>query len=84
MANKINWTVDEFEAPKGPAISGTGLAGVKISFRLGVQPADGGSTVSIGAKFTGQMIVGPLGAAVEREGQKAIDQSLANLAAIAG
>ena len=80
MANTIEWTVDEYEAPSRLAISGTGMAGVKVAFRLSVDPTDSGSTASIDAEFTGQMIVGALGKAVEKDAKKSLDESLANFA----
>jgi carbon monoxide dehydrogenase subunit G len=76
MANTITWTVDVFDAPRKLVISGTGMAGVKIRFSLSVAAAGSGSTASIEAEFTGQMIVGALGKAVEKDGKKNLDESL--------
>ncbi|MEA5364310.1 SRPBCC family protein [Amycolatopsis sp., V23-08] len=76
MANTITWTVDSFEAPHRLVISGTGMAGVKIKFSLSVAAAGSGSAASIEAEFTGQMIVGALGKAVEKDGKKNLDESL--------
>ncbi|GAA4418522.1 SRPBCC family protein [Actinokineospora soli] len=80
MANTIEWTVDEYSAPSRLAISGTGMAGVKVAFQLSVAPTGAGSTASIAAEFTGQMIVGALGKAVEKDAKKNLDESLANFA----
>src|SRR5215217_7664099 len=63
MPNTITWTVDEFEAPSKLVISGTGMAGVKVSFRLSVEASGEGSTATIDAEFKGQMIIGALGKA---------------------
>jgi hypothetical protein len=41
--------------------------------------ADGGSTASISAEFEGQMVVGALGKAVEKDAQANLEQSLDNL-----
>ncbi|WP_158887842.1 type II toxin-antitoxin system Rv0910 family toxin [Amycolatopsis anabasis] len=84
MANKIEWTVDKYDAPNSLSISGTGMAGVKVKFDLSVQPSDAGSTATIDAEFTGQMIVGALGKAVEKDGKKNLDQSLAKFAELLG
>ena len=80
MANKIEWTVEEYEEPTALKISGTGMAGVKVSFTLAVRP-DGDHTVAeIDAEFTGQMIVGPIGAAVGKSTKAELETSLAKLA----
>jgi uncharacterized protein YndB with AHSA1/START domain len=84
MPNTIEWTVDEFDAPSKLAISGTGMAGVKVGFALSVQASEAGSTATIDAEFTGQMIVGALGKAVEKDGKKNLDASLAKFAELLG
>jgi uncharacterized protein YndB with AHSA1/START domain len=80
MANKIEWTVDEYRPPSKLSISGTGMAGVKVTFDLSVAASGAGSTASIDAEFTGQMIVGALGKAVAKDGKKNLDTSLENFA----
>ncbi|SFP68752.1 Polyketide cyclase / dehydrase and lipid transport [Amycolatopsis arida] len=81
MPNTITWTVDDYEEPKRVRISGTGMAGVKVAIVMSVEPAgDGGSRARLDAEFTGSMIVGALGKAVEKDGQKQLDTSLANFA----
>jgi len=80
MANTISWTVQEFEAPSKLTISGTGMAGVQSTFTMMVESdGNGGSTASIAAEFEGQMVVGALGKAVEKDAQANLEQSLANL-----
>ncbi|OXM66366.1 MULTISPECIES: SRPBCC family protein [Amycolatopsis] len=80
MANTITWTVEEYDAPKKLEISGTGMAGVKVRFTLSVEPAGaGGSTATIDAEFTGAMIVGALGKAVEKDARKNLTESLDKL-----
>jgi uncharacterized protein YndB with AHSA1/START domain len=80
MANTISWTVQEYEAPSRLTITGTGMAGVRSTFTMVVEPRpDGGSTASIAAEFEGQMVVGALGKAVEKDAQANLEQSLANL-----
>ncbi|WP_370970982.1 SRPBCC family protein [Amycolatopsis sp. cg9] len=82
MANTITWTVDTYDAPNRLVISGTGMAGVKISFSLSVTAAGSGSAATIDAEFTGQMIVGALGKAVEKDGKKNLDESLEKFKAL--
>jgi carbon monoxide dehydrogenase subunit G len=80
MANTISWTVQEFEAPSKLTISGTGMAGVKTTFSLGVSSdGNGGATATIDAEFEGQLVVGALGKAVEKDAQANLDASLAKL-----
>jgi uncharacterized protein YndB with AHSA1/START domain len=81
MANTIQWTVKEYEAPSRLSISGTGMAGVVTTFTLSVaEDGNGGSEATIDATFEGQMITGALGKAVEKDAKANLDQSLANIA----
>jgi uncharacterized protein YndB with AHSA1/START domain len=83
MANTISWTVQEFDAPSKLKIGGTGMAGVKTSFTLGVtSDGNGGSTATIEAEFEGQLVVGALGKAVEKDAQANLDASLAKLSGL--
>jgi hypothetical protein len=86
MTNKIEWTVEEYNPSKSLKISGTGLAGAQISFTLSVGPGSGSGTASaevkIDAEFTGQMMVGAIGQAVEKNAAIELDKSLAQLAAL--
>lgn len=84
MANKLEWTVTEFDAPKRATIAGTGMAGVKTQFTFVVEANGGGSRVSVSADFEGSLIVGALGKAVEKDGTKNLEKSLAALADLAG
>jgi len=78
MANTIEWTVEEFTPPSRMKISGTGMAGVKSAFTLSVDSdGNGGSKVGMDAEFEGQMIVGAMGAAVEKDAKEQLDLSLA-------
>jgi carbon monoxide dehydrogenase subunit G len=79
MPNTITWTVDEYEPPKAVRLSGTGMAGVKVAISLAVTPSGSGTSMSIGAEFEGQMIVGAIGAAIEKAGNTELDNSLAKL-----
>jgi uncharacterized protein YndB with AHSA1/START domain len=81
MPNTIEWTVQEFDAPSSLTISGTGMAGVQTTFALSVaSDGNGGCTAQIDAEFTGAMITGALGKAVEKDAQANLDASLANIA----
>ncbi len=80
MANKIEWTITEVEAPNTVTIEGLGMAGVKIRFTLSVAAVEGGSTATIDADFSGAMIVGPIGKAVAKNAQGDLEVSLAKLA----
>ena len=83
MANTISWTVEQFEEPSTLTISGTGMAGVRSTFTMGVESdGNGGSTANIGAEFEGQMVVGALGKAVEKDAQANLDASMEKLAAL--
>lgn len=79
MTNKIEWTVEEYNPPKSLKISGTGLAGAQISFTLSVGGSGDTAEVSIDATFTGQMMVGAIGQAVEKNAGVELDKSLAKL-----
>jgi hypothetical protein len=83
MANKIDWTVTEAQAPSVLALTGEGMAGVVCSFRFEVTPDEGGSTIAISGDFEGALIKGALGKAVEKDGRKQLDAALHKLAALA-
>jgi uncharacterized protein YndB with AHSA1/START domain len=80
MANKIEWTVEGYDPPQSLKISGTGMAAVKVSFTLSVQPLGDNARATIDASFSGQMVVGPIGAAVENNSRAELEKSLAKLA----
>lgn len=71
----------DISAPSSMKISGTGLAGAKVTFVLSVTPTDdAGSVATIDAEFISQMMVGAIGAAVERASIKELGISLDQLA----
>lgn len=84
MPNTITWTVDEYDAPSTLAISGTGMAGVKISIGLAATPVDAGCRFDLSCSFEGQMIVGALGKAIEKQGAVELETSLDKLAELLG
>ena len=83
MSNKIDWTVEGYDAPKSLTISGKGLAGAQITFVLSLE-ANGADacTAKIDAEFVGTMVVGAIGAAVERAANKEVVASLEKLAGL--
>lgn len=83
MTNKIDWTVSDFTEGSSLKISGTGMAGAKISFTLSVEAdGDAASKANIDAEFEGQMVVGAIGKAIERSTAKEVEASLDKLAAL--
>lgn len=82
MANTIDWNVDEYDAPNTMTISGTGMAGAKVTFTLSVAASGENSVATIDADFISQMMVGAIGGAVERASVKEINESLDKLAAL--
>ncbi|MFE3289560.1 SRPBCC family protein [Rhodococcus sp. NPDC059234] len=84
MANKIEWTVTEVDAPNLVKIAGTGMAGVTVEFTLSVVPEGTGSKAVIDAGFKGTMIVGPIGKAVAKNAAADLEASLARFAELVG
>jgi carbon monoxide dehydrogenase subunit G len=82
MPNTITWNVEAYESPRSLRISGAGMAGAKVSFTLSVEGNGDASVATIDAEFISQMMVGAIGAAVERTAAKELDRSLANLSAL--
>lgn len=83
MANVIEWTVQEFDPPSMLRISGVGLAGAQVSFTLSVAGAGATSTVRVDAEFMGQMMVGAIGAAVEKNATMELEASISKLRELA-
>jgi uncharacterized protein YndB with AHSA1/START domain len=83
MANKIEWTIEQVDAPRSLVLSGTGMAGVKAKFTFTIASADGGSLFSVFGDFEGAMIKGALGKAVEKDGAKQLSTTLDQLDALA-
>jgi carbon monoxide dehydrogenase subunit G len=79
LTNVIEWTIDHYDPPTELKISGTGMAGAQISFTLSVAGEGSTSTVTIDAEFTGQMMVGAIGDAVQKNATIELEKSLENL-----
>lgn len=76
LPNTITWTVDEYEAPKTLTISGTGMAGVQVKITIAVEAAGKGTKLDLSTNFEGQMIIGALGKAIEKQGQAELEKSI--------
>lgn len=83
MANKLEWAVTALEPGTSVTIEGKGMAGVKSKFSFALAPNGDTTTVNIDAEFEGQLIVGALGKAVEKDAIQNLDDSLEKLAVLA-
>lgn len=84
MANKIEWTVDSVDAPHRLSLSGTGMAGVRCSFTFSLEPSgENEALFKVAGDFDGALIKGALGKAVEKDGTKQLDKTLAQLGELA-
>lgn len=83
MANKLEWTVEKCQQDTQLVIAGTGMAGVKTRFSFLLEPAADAAKVTVDAEFSGSLIVGALGKAVEKDANKNLSDSLEKLAAVA-
>lgn len=59
------------------------MAGVKCRFDFTATPDGDGSQFSVAGDFEGALIKGALGKAVEKDGAKQLDKTLAQLEALA-
>jgi carbon monoxide dehydrogenase subunit G len=84
ISSAIDWTIETFAPPSSLTIGGTGLAGAQIRFTLGLEPRDGSSLASINVQFTGALMVGAIGAAVEKNATAELETSLERLQRLAG
>lgn len=82
MANTITQTVDQFNPPNSFSVSGTGMAGAKISLTTTVEAQGEESLVTIDAEFISAMMVGAIGGAIERASKKELEKSLDKLAGL--
>lgn len=82
MANTITLTVDEYDPPRIVVMSGTGMAGAKVSLTLAVDAEGDTTQMKARADFESQMMVGAIGKAIERAAKKELDASLEKLAEI--
>ncbi|MBD8505765.1 SRPBCC family protein [Hoyosella sp. G463] len=66
MRNRIEWTVEEYDAPRRVALSGHGVGGTKVVLALEVAPAGAGSRVELDVQFSGPLVAGPVGFGVSK------------------
>ena len=84
MANKIEWTVESVNPPRHLTMSGMGMAGVKCVFTFTLEPAgDDAARFTLSGDFEGALIKGALGKAVEKDGVKQLNKTLAQLSELA-
>lgn len=83
MANKIEWKIEKVQAPTRLTLSGTGMAGVRCEFEFSVTPSGDGSQFSVAGDFEGALIKGALGKAVQKDGAKQLEKTLAQLETLA-
>ena len=84
MPNTIEWNVNQLDEPKALSMSGEGMAGVQITIAFTLAPNGEGTSLEMSTDFQGQMIVGALGKAIEKQGAAEVETSLAKLAEILG
>lgn len=61
----MKWTVTEYDEPRAFAMSGTAIAGVKVSIRFGIAEAPAGSVLALAAELEGALVSGTLRGTVE-------------------
>ncbi|CAM3611971.1 SRPBCC family protein [Smaragdicoccus niigatensis] len=83
MANKLEWTVAEINAPTALVVTGTGMAGVKITSTFAIEPKGEGTNFTVSVDFDGALIKGALGKAVEKDGLRELEKSVEALNALA-
>ncbi|MGY4710859.1 type II toxin-antitoxin system Rv0910 family toxin [Mycolicibacterium sp. CBM1] len=83
MANKIEWTVRSVEAPRTLSLGGTGMAGVKADFTFVIEPIATGSRFTVSGDFEGALVKGALAKAVEKDGARQLEKTLAKLEELA-
>ncbi|MFI6869488.1 SRPBCC family protein [Nocardia sp. NPDC050406] len=82
MSNAVTLTVEEYEPHTRVALSGGGMAGAKVTLTLSVEELDDGTLLSTDVDFVSQMMVGAIGAAVEKAARQELSASLDRLAAL--
>jgi uncharacterized protein YndB with AHSA1/START domain len=78
MPGEVTWTVSAYEDASRIELRGEGPMGTKLRAAFGLEAAGDGTTVSYESEFGGAALA-PLQATVEKEAQKAGEESLANL-----
>jgi hypothetical protein len=64
MANRIRWTIVNYQPPEAMTLNGDGRGGVKVKLIGKVKPAGVGSTVTFDVHLGGPALFGPIGMVV--------------------
>jgi hypothetical protein len=64
MANRIRWTIVNYQPPEAMTLNGDGRGGVKVKLIGKVKPAGVGSTVAFDVHLGGPALFGPIGMVV--------------------
>jgi carbon monoxide dehydrogenase subunit G len=64
MANRIRWTIVNYQPPDAMTLNGDGRGGVKVKLVGNVKPAGVGSTVTFDVHLGGPALFGPIGMVV--------------------
>lgn len=75
----MRWTVSECEAPRAFAMSGTAIAGVKVTISFGIEPHPDGSALTVTAELEGALVAGTLQDTVQRFADAQLTASTAAL-----
>jgi uncharacterized protein YndB with AHSA1/START domain len=78
MPGEVTWTVADFQEASRIELTGEGPMGTTLKAAFGLEAAGEGTKVSYESEFGGAALA-PMQAAVEKEAQKAGEESLANL-----
>src|ERR1700704_2400459 len=76
MANRIKWTIVNFNSPEAMTLDGEGRGGVKVKLIGKVKPSGEGSTVTFDVHLGGPALFGPIGMGVAGALKGDIRQSL--------
>lgn len=83
IANTIEWTVLDLEAPTNITIAGTGLGEVEMRFDFTVKPAYTGTKLKLSADFDSPLIKGVLSTVIAKEGFVQLNTMLRRLEEVA-
>jgi hypothetical protein len=84
MPAEIAWRVTEAAAPGRLELKGDGPMGVTAINRWLIEPAGGGSQITLEMEFSGATLAGPMAMMVEKQARSATEKSLARFAALLG
>ncbi|HKT00572.1 MAG TPA: SRPBCC family protein [Rugosimonospora sp.] len=79
---EVTWRVATATAPSRLEAAGSAPMGVKAQSRILIEPAGAGSRITLEMEFSGAVLVGPMGRAVESQVGTALEESLDKLNAL--